>query len=157
MPSLRTSGSGPAVLVPGTDSSGAATSLAVPAFTSVDMNGNVPGPVNAFASGNQPNGIASAIMPAVAGKTNYVTGITITSAGATAPSVVLAQLGGILGQALVLAYPVTTGSLVANPTLSLTFSPPLQGTGPNTQVTATLPALGVGNLYASVMLYGYTA
>jgi len=154
---LRTSGSGPAVLVPGTDASGTATNVAIPAFASVDANGNLPDPVTAFTSGNVANASAAAVMAAVPNKTNYVTGLNITSTGATAPAVVLASLNNVLGGNLSFVQAVSTGALVANPSLTLTFSPPLQASALNTAVTAVLPALGAGNTNAVVTLYGYTA
>ena len=76
----------------------------VPAAVLVDASGNdasIGGTAVAASSGDVANASAVATLAAPgAGLTNYVTGFTITFSGATAASVVLATLTGLLGGTL---------------------------------------------------------
>lgn len=107
-------------------------------------------------SGNVAAAQAQAVMPAVAGKTNYVTGFEITGAGATAASVVVAAFAG-LAQALSYVVAVPAGAAVGIAPLVVQFSQPIPASAVNTAVSLTLPSLGAGNTNAVVNLHGYTA
>lgn len=107
-------------------------------------------------SGNVGAGAAAATLPAVPGKTNWVTGFVITGAGATAASVVVAAFTG-LSAALAYVIAVPAGVTAPVPYLVVNFAQPIPASGPNTAVTLTLPSLGAGNTNACVDLAGYVA
>jgi len=106
-------------------------------------------------SGNQANVAAVVTMPAVAGKTNYLAGILITSAGATAAAVVSVTITGTLGGTITQTYVCNAGATVGNAPLQMNFNPPIPATGPNVAITVTLPALGAGNTNATVTAFGF--
>lgn len=108
-------------------------------------------------SGNVANATATATLAGAIGKSTFCSGFEITAAGATAASVVVATLTGILGgtQSYIFTVPagVTTGAvpLIAH------FDPPLSSSAANTSIAISLPALGAGNTNAAVCIHGYTA
>ena len=107
-------------------------------------------------SGNVAAAPAVATMPAVPGKTNFVTGFEITGAGATAASVVVATFAG-LAQALAYVVAVPAGAAVGITPIVVEFSQPVPASAANTAVSLTLPSLGAGNTNAAVNLHGYAA
>lgn len=109
----------------------------------------------AATSGNVANANAVAALPAVAGKTNYVTGFDISNGGATALLDVLATLAGLVG-GVTLTY-VATALTAAGGASSrqVQFTPPLPANAINTAITLTVPALGVGNAQSVANIYGY--
>lgn len=107
-------------------------------------------------SGNVAAAAAVATMPAVAGKTNWVTGFEITGAGATAASVVVATFAG-LAAALAYVVAVPAGPTVGVTPLVVEFPQPIPASAANQAVSLTLPSLGAGNTNAAVTLHGYTA
>jgi hypothetical protein len=129
----------------------------VPAVMLVDSaGGEIPagGTAIAASSGNVANASAAASLAAVAAKTNFITGLEITFAGATAASVVVATLTGLLGgtQSFVVAVPA--GVTVGGNSVCIKFDPPHPASAVNTAITATLPALGAGNTNACVNVRG---
>ncbi len=106
-------------------------------------------------SGNVANDAAVAALPAVPAKTNYVTGFEITGAGATAASVVVATLVGLLGANASFIYSVVAGATLRNESIIVEFSKPIPASAPNAAITLTLPALGAGNTNACVNIHGY--
>jgi hypothetical protein len=110
----------------------------------------------ANSSANVANATAAATLPAVAGKTNYVTGVTVTGAGATAGLPVTVTLTGVVGGPLNFTYSASVGALLANQPLVVPFTPPLPATGPNVAVTVSCPALGVGATNNTATITGFT-
>jgi hypothetical protein len=106
-------------------------------------------------SGNVANAAAVATLPAVAGKTNYVTGLQITGSGSTPGADVTATLAGVVGGPYSFEFTAPAGVLVAGYPLIMTFNPPIPSSAVNSAVTLTLPALGTGNTNASVSIQGY--
>ncbi len=96
-------------------------------------------------------------MPAVVGKTNYVTHIVIDGTGATAGSVQAALLSGVTPQTLAFIFVVPAGANVplGGGHIDYTFNPPIAGSAPNTAVTLTVPSFGTGNLRASASIQGF--
>lgn len=135
------------------------------AALNLDANGNLltapgtvgPGGATAVSnsSGNVANAAAVATLAAAAGKTTYISGFTITGAGATAAGVVTAALTGLLGGTASFTITAPAGATVGIAPLSVTFNPPLPGSAVNTALVLTLPALGSGNTNASVSAWGY--
>lgn len=109
----------------------------------------------AASSGNVANATATASLPAVAGKTNYVTGFEITAGGATAAALVTATLAGVVGGPLSYTFGAPAGATTAAQPLIVEFATPLPASAANTAITVTLPALGAGNTNAAVSLHGY--
>jgi len=106
-------------------------------------------------SGNVAASAAVATLAAATGKTTYISGMVITSSGATAASVVDAVLSGLLGGSLTFAQAVVAGATLGNTPLVLQFDPPLPASAANTAIVLTLPSLGSGNAHASVSAWGY--
>lgn len=106
--------------------------------------------------GNQAGtGAASAItltVPAQAGKTNQVSGFTVSGTGATAGSTIVITLAGVQGGTQSFDYVVPAGAAVAAPTLEVTFNPPLVASGPNVAIVLTVPSFGAGNLQSAAEL-----
>lgn len=129
----------------------------VPAVMIVDSAGTeIPagGTATAASSGNVANASAVATLAAVAAKTNYLSGVEITFAGATAASVVLATITGLLGGTQTIVVPVPAGVAVAGVPVLLNFYPPHPASAVNTAIAVTLPALGAGNTNACVNARG---
>lgn len=111
-------------------------------------------PVHA-ASGNVANASAAATIPAVAGKTAYVTGFEITAGGATAAALVEATLAGIRGGTATYIFGAPAGAAVQATPLIVKFQMPIPASAPNTAISITLPALGAGNTKAAVAIHGF--
>jgi hypothetical protein len=129
----------------------------VPAVMLVDSAGTeIPsgGTAVGASSGNKANASAAAAMPAVVGKTNYITSADITFSGATAASVVIATITGLLGGTQSAIVSVPAGATVGGTPLCLKFDPPFPASAANTAITVTLPALGSGNTNACVNVRG---
>ena len=109
-----------------------------------------------FSSGNVANASAIATIPAVAAKTTFITGFEITGAGATAGSVVIATVTGLLGGTASYIVSVPTGAIMGITPLQVIFNPPLPGSAVNTAIVVSLPALGAGNTNAATVAHGYS-
>lgn len=108
----------------------------------------------AVSSGNVANASAVATLPAAVGKTTYIKGFTITPGGVTVAAVVTATLTGV---ANTLSYTIgaPTGAGAAGPAVVVPFGDGIPASAVNTAIVLTLPALGGGNLNASVTAWGY--
>lgn len=111
-------------------------------------------PANA-SSGNVANGTATASLAAQASKRNYVTGFTITGAGATAASVVTATLSGVTGGPLHYTVVVPAGVTTAIQPLNVRFDTPIPASADNTAITISVPAFGAGNTNAAATINGF--
>lgn len=98
-------------------------------------------------SGNVAAANAIATLPAVANKTNYLTGVEFTGGGATAGVLVVATITGLLGGTASYVFAAPTGATLGA-SLILAFDPPLPASGQNVAIVATLPSLGAGNTNA---------
>lgn len=106
-------------------------------------------------SGNVAAAVATATLPAVAGKTTYLSGISITGAGATAGAVVNPTITGLAGGTMTLTYVASTGATVANPSIIIDFNPEMPSSAVNTALVLTCPSLGTGNTNNTVSIWGY--
>ena len=107
-----------------------------------------------LSSGVVSNTAALVTMPAVAGRTNYVTGIEIMGAGATAAALVVATLTGTRGGTQSYLFSATA-DVNNERSIRQEFTKPIPASAPGTAVTLALPALGVGNTGAIVAIHGY--
>lgn len=107
-------------------------------------------------SGNVAAATATATLPAVAGKTNYISGFEITGAGATAAAVVDATVAGLIG-GVTLHYSVTAPAGVTTPITPTVvhFDPPIPASAPNTAISVSVPSLGAGNTNTAVNVEGF--
>jgi hypothetical protein len=106
-------------------------------------------------SGNVANASAVATIPAVAGKTAYITGFDLTGAGATAALIVNPTLAGIISGTRTYVYGAVAGVALMNQNLSIRFHPAIPASAVNTAITLTCPALGAGNTNNAAHAYGY--
>jgi hypothetical protein len=106
-------------------------------------------------SANVANATAAATLAAVAGKTTYVTGFSVTGAGATAGLPVTVTLTGVVGGPLNFTYCAAVGALVANTPLVVVFPEPIPAAAVNTAITVSCPALGAGNTNNTATIYGF--
>ena len=106
-------------------------------------------------SGNVAAATATSTLTGVASKTNYLTGFSFTSAGATAASVVTGTVTGLLGGTMSFTVPVVAGATLANPTIQMQFQPSLPASAANTSIVVSVPSLGAGNTNATVSAWGY--
>jgi hypothetical protein len=109
-----------------------------------------------FSSGSVAAAPAVATLPAAPGKTNFVTGIEVTGAGATAASVVIVTITG-LSNTLHYILDVPAGAVAQLTPLIIPFSPPLPGSAVNTAVSVNVPSLGAGNTNAAAVIHGFAA
>ena len=106
-------------------------------------------------SGNVAAATATAAIPAVALKTNYITGFQINAGGATAGACVTATVAGLLGGTLSYTYCSVTGAGLPSPPLVVAFVPPLPASAVNTAITLSVPSLGAGNTNATANIQGF--
>ena len=107
------------------------------------------------ASGNVANASAVATIAAVAGKTNFLSGLTITAGGAVAAALVNATVTGLAGGTATYTFAAPAGATAGATPMALTFNPALPASAVNTAIVLTLPALGAGNTNAAVTAWGY--
>lgn len=117
--------------------------------------GGIGGSVTSASSGNVAAATATATLAAAAGKTNYLSGFEITSAGSTAAAVVTVTITGLLGGTASYTYTTVAGATLPNAPLTVTFSPPLAASAVNTAIVLSMPSLGAGNTNATVVAHGY--
>lgn len=104
-------------------------------------------------------GAAGAItltQPAVAGKTNYCTGIEITGGGATAASIIVATLASGGTTIDNFDIPVPAGATAGITPLVMEFNPPIAGLGPGQNMVLTVPSFGAGNTNSAANLHGFS-
>jgi len=95
------------------------------------------------------------VLPAVAGQTNFVTGFQITGGGATAASVIVVTLTGLIGGTRTYDIAVPAGVTLGITPLVVEFSEPIPATGPNVAITLNVPSFGAGNTNAAATLEGF--
>lgn len=107
-------------------------------------------------SGNVAASAATATLPGVAGKTTFITGFSVTGAGATAGSIVSVTATGLIG-GVTATYnlAVVAGVLLGNVPLVIQFIKPIPANAINTAIVVTVPSLGLGNTNSSVVAHGY--
>lgn len=107
------------------------------------------------ASGNVAAGNAVATLAAAAGKTTFICGFTLTSAGSTGAAVVSPTVAGTINGTLTYTYTSIAGATLANAPLQNNFTPCLPASAANTAIVVTLPSLGAGNTNATAVAWGF--
>jgi hypothetical protein len=105
-------------------------------------------------SGSVAAAVATATLPAAAGKTTYLTGFTFTGSGATAASVVLLTVTGP-ATTLTFVVAVPAGATLGCTPITVRFDRAVPASAPNTAIVVSVPSLGAGNTNAAVVATGY--
>lgn len=116
----------------------------------------LPGPTSSAVSGSSglvAAAAAVASLPAVAGKTAWLTGFEVTAAGSTAALTVDVAVTGLVTP-LHYAFTFPAGAGVGALPLVIDFPRPVPASGVNTAIVITCPSGGVGNLAAAVVAHG---
>lgn len=106
-------------------------------------------------SANVANAAATATLPAVSGRTNYITGFQITASGATAALTVNATVTGLKGTAQNYTFVFPAGVDVPATPLIVSFATPMPANAANLAISVTLPASGTGGTHAAVNVQGF--
>lgn len=106
-------------------------------------------------SGNVAAATATATLPAVAAKMNYLTGVDIDTAGATAAACVNLTITGLAGGTQTVPFCTVAGAAVQNIRMQIRPPAPLPASAVNVAIAAVLPSLGAGNTNAAVNAYGF--
>lgn len=105
-------------------------------------------------SGNVVAAVASATLAAAA-KYTYITGFSVTGAGAVAALSPLVTVTGCAGGTLTYVFSVPVGALVGAQPMNIVFPKPLKSSAVNTAIVVSVPSFGTGNLNSAVVAYGY--
>jgi|SRR5215467_4771062 len=116
-------------------------------FSSFNQIWSYPNTTVTGSSGSQTNATATATLPAVANKTNFVTGFDISSSGTIAAAVAATLTGAGSGT---MTYQINTTPAFS----SVQFSHPIPATALNTAITLSVPALGASGV-GSANIYGF--
>lgn len=102
-------------------------------------------------------GSVAATLPAVAGKTTYICGFTVTFSNPTAATNVTVAVTNTLGGTLNFQRQVLAAAATVPPPPDLTesFLPCLPANAANTTIVVTQPGLGAGATGTSVAAWGY--
>lgn len=106
-------------------------------------------------SGNKANAAADVTLPAVVGKTTYITSFDVMGSGSTAGGVILITVTGLLAGTLTYVLSVPVGALVPVNSLHISFPYPLPASTVNTAITVAVPAFGAGSTNAAAVAYGF--
>ena len=98
---------------------------------------------------------ATATLAAASGLMNYVCGILVTGAGATAASVIHPTLTGLNGGTINYTMAIVAGATLTQPELKDAFYPCQPATALNTAITLSVPSFGTGNTDTTVNIWGY--
>ena len=94
-------------------------------------------------------------MPAVAAKTNYITGFCVSGTGATARSAQYVALIGILGGTTYFNFSVPAGVDKAIDPIVVQFTRPIAASGTNVAIQLNVPNFGAGNVLAAGLMNGF--
>lgn len=108
----------------------------------------------AASSGNMPNAVAVATLPAAANKLTYISGFQCTSTGSDVVLGVTITVVGVVGGQL--DYAFNTGdNKVAGDQMIVPYSMPMPANAVNTPIVVSMPANGLGNTHASCTAQGF--
>jgi hypothetical protein len=121
-------------------------------FYGTGVNGSA-SRINA-SSGNVAAATATATLPAIATKTNYLTQVDINGGGATAGSIINCTVTGLVGGTATYPFAVIAG-VTLNNSLSIKPPAPIPASAVNVPIVASCPTFGAGNTNAAVNAYGF--
>lgn len=121
----------------------------------VILGAQTPVDVDASATGAAAAIVATLPASAVAVATTFITGFEVTGTGATAGSVIIVTVTGILGgtKSYALAIPAGVGNSITP--LIVEFSRPIPASGLNQPIAVNVPSFGAGNTNAAVTAHGF--
>lgn len=111
-------------------------------------------PVTA-SSGNVAATATTATLTSATGKLVYITGFTVTGAGATAASVIAVTVTGVIGGTMTFELVIPAGVTTTITPLQVNFPMPVSASGFGTNIVVNVPSFGTGNTNAAVVAYGY--
>jgi len=98
---------------------------------------------------------STSTLAAVVGKTNYLEGIMIGGAGATAAGNVNLTIVGLLGGTITIPIAIPAGVNAGVGPFIIKFPRPLAASGPNIAIVVSAPTYGAGNTKAVNAAWGY--
>lgn len=107
------------------------------------------------ASGNVAATATTATLAAVAAKTTYITGFSVTGAGATGASVISVTVTGLIGGTATYIMTIPAGVTTAVTALNVQFNTPVPASTTNTAIVVNVPSFGSGNTNAAVVATGF--
>lgn len=128
--------------------------VTLPPYPANQTTGVLATPITAN-SGNVAAATATATLAAAAGKTTYICGFSITSAGSTAAAVVSPTITNTITGTLTFTYASVAGATLANQPLIVPFNPCVPANAANTAIPVSLPSLGAGNTNTTVNAWGF--
>lgn len=123
--------------------------------TALPQANNGPAVAVTGTSGNVAAAVATATLPVVLNRTNWISGFEFTSAGATGASVVTCTLTGTISGTMSYTIAVTAGATLGNTPLVVEFTNPVPASGVGVALTASCPSLGAGNTNATMNIHGF--
>lgn len=112
-------------------------------------------PPFSISSGDVANAAATATLPAVAGKTAYITGFEVWAGGATAGLLTNVTITGLLGGSITFPFSAVAGITLSLAPLVVTFPMAKPASAANVAIAVGLPALGLGNAQARTVVKGF--
>lgn len=109
----------------------------------------------AASSGNVAAAVATATLPAVSGRLNYIMGFSATGSGATLGLPIVCTVTGLTGGTESFIVTAAAGVLIGNNPLNVNFPAPMSASAINTAITVSCPSLGAGNTNSAVNAWGY--
>lgn len=106
-------------------------------------------------SGNVAAATATATLAAAAAKTTWITGLAVSSGGATAGGCVTGTITGIITATQNFTYCVPTGATVGAQPFTLSFVPPIPASAVNTTIAVSIPSVGAGATNTTVSATGF--
>ena len=108
-------------------------------------------------SGNVAAAVATATLPAVPGKLNYITGFSVTGTGATAGQAVVITVTGLSGGTITFTTASATGVAAGNALFNYEFPAPHPASAINTAIVVSCATLGAGSTNNVTNAFGYIA
>lgn len=112
------------------------------------------GDLVAVSSGNVAAGVATATMPATAGKLNYIDGFTVTGSGSTSGLAVSVTVTGLAAGTQTFTFTAPAGVLVPCQPLIVNLPKSLPASGVNVAIAISCPSLGAGSTNSTVTVFG---
>jgi len=117
---------------------------------------NQPYITTSASSGNVAAAVATATLTASTGRLAYISGFSVTGAGATAASVISVTVTGVTGGTMTYTLAIPAGATVGVTPLIVNFSTPVAASAYGTNIVVSAPSFGAGNTNATVSAWGYT-
>ncbi len=111
---------------------------------------------NSQASATGGNALNTATLVGSAGNRLYATGLLVTFSGATAAAQVNVTTSGLQGGDITIPIEAQAGATLPPTVVMITFPKPIRAATKGGNISASLPALGAGNVCAGITLFGFS-